>query len=186
VLTGKLASGGFWLGWSAWWAGDAMGVLIVTPVLLLLHGAQRQLRALRWREALVLTVVACVVVPFATHSDLSMLFLVYPLLIWAALRFQLAGSMLCALFASVMVTIAATDQVGPFERLTRIEVMIKLQAFNGGMALTALLLSAVITEQLHTRRSVEQACQELVEVLEHLTAGETPPSRPPMSAKDRL
>jgi integral membrane sensor domain MASE1 len=186
VLTGKLASDAFWLVWSAWWAGDAMGVLIVTPVLLVLHGAQRQLRAPRWKEALALTVVACVVVPFATHSDLSMLFLVYPLLIWAALRFQLAGSMLCALFASVMATVAATDPVGPFERLTHIQVMIQLQAFNGGMALTALLLSALITEQLHTRRSVEQACQELVEVLEHLTAGETPPDRPPTSADDRL
>jgi integral membrane sensor domain MASE1 len=186
VLTGKLASDAFWLVWSAWWAGDAMGVLIVTPVLLVLHGARRQLRAPRWKEALALTVVACVVVPFATHSDLSMLFLVYPLLIWAALRFQLAGSMLCALFASVMATVAATDPVGPFERLTHIQVMIQLQAFNGGMALTALLLSALITEQLHTRRSVEQACQELVEVLEHLTAGETPPDRPPTSADDRL
>jgi hypothetical protein len=80
--------------------------------------------------------------------------------------------MLCALFASVMTTVAATDRAGPFERLTRVEVMMKLQAFNGAMALTALILSAVITEQIHTRRSVERACQELGEVLEHLTAGE--------------
>ncbi len=57
--------------------------------------------------------------------------------------------------------------------------MLKLQAFNGSMALTALLLSAVITEQLNTRRSVERACQELVEVLEHLTGGEPPPGRRP-------
>ena len=180
VLTGKLATDGFWLVWSAWWAGDAMGVLIVTPVLLALYGARRHRCASRWKEAVGLTVVACALVPFAAHSAVSLLFLVYPLLIWAALRFQLAGSMLCALFASVMATIAATDQVGPFARLTGVQVMIKLQAFNGAMALTALLLSAVITEQLNTRRSVEQACQELVEVLEHLTAGENPQSRPPM------
>jgi hypothetical protein len=55
---------------------------------------------------------------------------------------------------------------------------VKLQAFNGTMALTALLLSAVITEQRNTRRSVERACQELVEVLEHMTAGESPHKRP--------
>ncbi|MFG2789766.1 MASE1 domain-containing protein [Streptomyces sp. NPDC048419] len=186
VLTGKLASDGFWVVWSAWWAGDAMGVLIITPVLLVLYEARGRLRAPRWKEAVGLAVAALVVVPFASHSDVSMLFLVYPLLIWAALRFQLAGSMLCALFASVMATIAATDQVGPFARMTRIEVMIKLQAFNGAMALTALLLSAVIIEQLNTRRSVEQACQELVEVLEHLTAGEKPQVRPPDDADERL
>jgi len=185
VLTGKLATDGFWLVWSAWWAGDAMGVLIVTPVLLVLYGARRHRCALRWKEAVLLALITCALVPFATHSSVSLLFLVYPLLIWAALRFQLAGSMLCALFASVMATIAATDQVGPFARLTGVQVMIKLQAFNGAMALTALLLSAVITEQLNTRRSVEQACQELVEVLEHLTAGENPQSRPPMEVDDR-
>lgn len=46
-------------------------------------------------------------------------------------------------------------------------------------ALTAVAagLSAVITEQLNTRRSVERARQELVEVLEHLTAGESAPGR---------
>ncbi|MGW1750345.1 MASE1 domain-containing protein [Streptomyces sp. NPDC002092] len=185
VLTGKLATDGFWLVWSAWWAGDAMGVLIVTPVLLVLYGARRHRDARRWKETVALALITCALVPFAVHSSVGLLFLVYPLLIWAALRFQLAGSMLCALFASVMATIAATDQVGPFARLTGVEVMIKLQAFNGAMALTALLLSAVITEQLNTRRSVEQACQELVEVLEHLTAGENPQSRPPMELDDR-
>ncbi|MFE7170690.1 MASE1 domain-containing protein [Streptomyces sp. NPDC057616] len=186
VLTGKLAGDGFWVVWSAWWAGDAMGVLIITPVLLVLYEARGRLHASRWKETVGLVAAALVIVPYASRSDVSMLFLVYPLLIWAALRFQLAGSMLCALFASVMATVAATDQIGPFARMTRIEVMIKLQAFNGAMALTALLLSAVISEQLNTRRSVEQACKELVEVLEHLTAGENPQVRPPRDTDDRL
>ncbi|MFC9913142.1 MASE1 domain-containing protein [Streptomyces sp. NPDC127197] len=178
VLTGRLAAPEFWPVWMAWWVGDAMGVLIVTPVLLLLHGLRRPLHVTRWKEALGLAVIACGVVPVATHSSVSLLFLVYPLLIWAVLRFQLAGSMLCALFTSIMATVAATDRAGPFAGLTRVEVMTKLQAFNGAMALTALLLSAVITEQRNTRRSVERACQELVEVLEHLTAGESPSGRP--------
>ena len=179
IATGRLEWQGFWAVWLAWWVGDAMGVLIVTPVLLLLSRLRLPVPLSRWKEATGLAVVACCLVPPAAHSPVSLLFLVYPLLIWAALRFQLAGSMLCALFASVMATVAATDRVGPFERLTRVEVMIKLQAFNGAMALTALILSAVITEQIHTRRSVERACQELVEVLEHLTAGEAADGRAP-------
>ncbi|KUN86096.1 hypothetical protein AQJ64_08580 [Streptomyces griseoruber] len=179
ILTGKIAAESFWPVWLGWWVGDAMGVLIVTPVLLLLRTARRPLLLSRWKEAAGLAVICLALVPLATRSTVSLLFLVYPLLIWAALRFLLAGSMLCALFTSVMATIAATDRIGPFARLSRIEVMIKLQAFNGTMALTALLLSAVIMEQRNTRRSVERACQELVEVLEHLTAGEAPPGRQP-------
>ncbi|MDQ0956802.1 integral membrane sensor domain MASE1 [Streptomyces sp. B4I13] len=184
LLTDRLGAHSFWPVWLAWWVGDAMGVLLVTPVLLMLFAVRLPLDLSRWKEATGLALCACVLVPAATRSSVSLLFLVYPLLIWAALRFQLAGSMLCALFTSVLATVAATDAVGPFEGLTRIEVMIKLQAFNGTMALTALLLSAVIAEQRNTRRSVERACQELVEVLEHLTAGEAPPGRPPKDPED--
>ncbi|MEV5876453.1 MASE1 domain-containing protein [Streptomyces sp. NPDC052101] len=177
VLTGKLDADSFGPVWLAWWVGDAMGVLLVTPLLLLLHGARWPPSLARWKEATALTVVACCLVPVAVYSSLSLLYLVYPLLIWAALRFQLVGSVLCALLTSVLASVAATDGVGAFTGLSRIEIMAKLQTFNGSMALTALLLSALITEQRNTRRSVEKACQELVEVLEHLTAGETPRPR---------
>ncbi|MGW3665002.1 MASE1 domain-containing protein [Streptomyces sp. NPDC005141] len=179
VLQDKLAVGDFWPVWLAWWVGDAMGVLIVTPVLLMLYALRAPVALSRWKEAVVLLVAVCVVVPLATRSPISLLFLIYPLLIWAALSFELPGSVVCALFASVMATVAATDQIGPFHQLSHTAVMIKLQAFNGTMALTALLLSAVITEQRNTRRSVELACQELVQVLEHLTAGNPTPRPPP-------
>lgn len=184
IATGKLAAGDFWPVWLAWWVGDAMGVLLVTPVLLMLYTLRTPLNLSRWKEAVLLLVAVCVLVPYATRSSLSLLYLVYPLLIWAALRFELAGSMVCALFASVLATVAATDHTGAFLDLSDTSVMIKLQAFNGSMALTALLLSAVITEQRNTRRSVERACQELVQVLEHLTAGNPPPRSPPTPPED--
>ncbi|GGW76989.1 membrane protein [Streptomyces lucensis JCM 4490] len=178
VLTDAPAAHSFWLIWLAWWVGDAMGVLIVTPLLLLLHGARWPPPLGRWKEATALALAACGLVPLAAFSSVSLLFLVSPLIIWAALRFRFVGSVLCVLLTSVVATIAATDGDGAFAGLSRIEVMLKLQAFNGAMALTALLLSAVITEQRNTRRSVERACLELAEVLEHLTAGEAPRSRP--------
>ncbi|MEV6197884.1 MASE1 domain-containing protein [Streptomyces sp. NPDC051920] len=183
VVTDKLALGGFWPVWLAWWVGDAMGVLIVTPLLLMVYALRVPVNLTRWKEAVVLVIAAGALVPIATRSSISLLFLVYPLLIWAALRFELPGSLACALFASVMATVAATEDVGSFHELSHTEVMIKLQAFNGTMALTALLLSAVITEQRNTRRSVEMACQELVQVLEHLTAG-NPTPRPPPAEED--
>ncbi|MEU6549287.1 MASE1 domain-containing protein [Streptomyces sp. NPDC046915] len=179
VLAGKLAGQDFWLVWLAWWVGDAMGVLIVTPILLVLYRRRRPPRMGRWPEASIVVLVACALVPLATRSHASLLFLVYPLLVWAALRFRLAGSMLCALLTSVLATVAATQRIGAFERLSGVEVMMKLQAFNGTMALTALLLSAVITERHTMRTSVERACQELAEVLEHLTAGDVPHGRAP-------
>ncbi|WP_167540273.1 MASE1 domain-containing protein [Streptomyces viridosporus] len=95
------------------WVGDAMGVLIVTPVLLLIRRAHPVLRRSRLAEAAGPAVIEGCAVPPATHHPLGLLFLVHPLPIWAALRFQLAGSMLCALFASVMATVAATRRASP-------------------------------------------------------------------------
>ncbi|MER7490476.1 MASE1 domain-containing protein [Streptomyces sp. NPDC126497] len=184
VGTGDLPAGDFWGVWLAWWVGDAMGVLLVTPVLLLLPRVRAPARPRRWKEAVGLAAVAGCLVPLATFSPASLLFVIYPLLILAALRFELPGSMLCALFSSVLATSAAADRTGPFQHLSDVEVMVNLQAFNGAMALTSLLLSAVITEQHNTRRSVERACQELVEVLEHLTAGEAA-ARPPRDEDGR-
>ncbi|MEZ7004810.1 MASE1 domain-containing protein [Streptomyces sp. AD55] len=169
--TDRLDTAHFWTVWLAWWAGDAMGVVIVTPMLLLLYRARWPPPTRRWREAVGLALVLCVLIPLVTRSSIGLMFLVFPLLIWAALRFELAGSMPCALLASVLVTVTASDGAGAFGRLSPDQVMLKLQAFNGAIGLTALLLSAVITEQHNTRRSVERACQELVEALEHLSAG---------------
>ncbi|MFG3200256.1 MASE1 domain-containing protein [Streptomyces sp. NPDC048208] len=186
VVTDRMPAHTFWTVWLAWWVGDAMGVLLVTPLLLLLSHARGFLPTPRRWEAAALALVAACVIPPAVFSDFSLLFLVYPLIIWGALRFELVGSMLCALATSVLAALAANDGAGAFRGLSRVEIMAKLQGFNGTMALTALLLSAVITEQRHTRRSVEQACEELVEVLEHLTAGEAPPPRPAPEDADPL
>ncbi|MDN3290095.1 MASE1 domain-containing protein [Streptomyces thermocarboxydus] len=175
VVSGDLPAGRFWSVWLPWWVGDAMGVLLIAPVLLVLPRVRSPAHWTRWKEALVLMAVAGAVVPFATQSTGSLLFIVYPLLTWSALRFELPGSALCALFSSVLATAAATERSGPFAHVPDMQIMINLHAFNAAAALTALLLSAVVTEQHNTRRSVEQACQELVEVLEHLTAGEALP-----------
>ncbi|MEV7867176.1 MASE1 domain-containing protein [Streptomyces sp. NPDC088124] len=201
VLSDRLPKHGFWQTWTAWWTGDAMGVLVVTPLVLLLRrvplpwagrgrderrgeGAAEGTgtgtgtgtgpgngpgRGRRWVEAAALLVTAVVVTPVAARSPLCLLFLVFPLLIWAALRFQLAGSAPCALLVSVVVILAATDHVGPFAHHDFTQTMISIQALNGSVALTGLLLAAIVTEQRNIRRKVEQACMELAEVVGRLT-----------------
>ncbi|OEJ29229.1 hypothetical protein AR457_04660 [Streptomyces agglomeratus] len=172
VLSGNLPLSSFWPVWAAWWAGDAMGVLVVTPLLAVLRRVRMPHDASRWAEVLALAVTAAVVASLATRSEMSVLFLVFPLLIWAALRFQLAGSAPCAVFVSVLAISSAIDRDGPFADHSLFEVMLTLQALNGSAALTALLLAAIITEQQHVRLKIELACQELAEVVEHLAPGE--------------
>ncbi|MGW7462416.1 MASE1 domain-containing protein [Streptomyces sp. NPDC054797] len=168
VLTGDLPWSRFWPVWSAWWAGDAMGVLVLTPLLLVLRRARMPRDGYRGAEAAALVVASVVVTLVATRSSLSVLFLVFPLLIWAAVRFQHAGSAPCALLVSVLAISAATDHTGPFADHSLLEVMVNLQALNGAAALTGLLLSALVTEQNNIRLRIEQVCEDLAELVDHL------------------
>ncbi|MCX4450858.1 MASE1 domain-containing protein [Streptomyces sp. NPDC087866] len=171
VVDGKLPLGDFGSVWAAWWAGDVMGVLVVTPVLLVLERVRLPRLTDRWMEAGALSVVAVAGTLMATRSSLSMLYLVFPILIWAALRFQLPGSAPCAMLVSVLAIVAGTDGAGPFADHTIVEVMINLTVLNGAVALTALLLAAVVAEQQNIRHRIEHACEELAEVVDQLAPG---------------
>ncbi|MGW1818706.1 MASE1 domain-containing protein [Streptomyces sp. NPDC002125] len=168
LLSGSLPADQFWQVWSAWWAGDAMGVLMVTPLLLVLRKARMPRLDDRWAEALALALVAVAATVVATRSSLSMIYLLFPVLVWAALRFQLAGSAPCALLMSVMAIIAGTGGVGPFEDHSVLEVMLNLSILNGCVALTALLLAAIVTEHNNIRHETEVACEELAALVEEL------------------
>ncbi|WP_406135556.1 MASE1 domain-containing protein [Streptomyces sp. NBC_01089] len=172
AVTGELPLRDFWAVWSAYWAGDAMGVLIVTPVLLVLARFRLPRAADRWLEGTALAVAAVVVSLVATRSTLTLLFLVFPLLIWAALRFELAGSAPCACLASVLAVLSATGREGPFRHRSLFEVTANVAVFNGSVALTALLLAAIVTEQKNIRSKIELACLELADLVEQLAPGQ--------------
>lgn len=185
VVDGELPVGDFWSVWAAWWAGDVMGVLVVTPLLLVLCRARMPRLPDRWAEAGALAVVAVVGTMVATHSTLSMLYLVFPIIVWAALRFQLAGSAPCALLVSVLAIVAGTDRVGPFAGHTIVEVMINLTVLNGAVALTSLLLAAIVAEQRHIRLRIERACEELAEVVDQLAPGRSAAAWPSRAKDER-
>jgi integral membrane sensor domain MASE1 len=187
VLSGALPAAGFWPTWSVWWTGDAMGVLVVTPMLLVLRRARwpTGVRLLRWVEAMALA--ACTVGAMALAvNHASMLFLVFPCLMWAAFRFQLAGAAPCALLVSTLAILAAARGSGPFAGGTLLTNMVILQAFDGAAALTALLLAALISERRLTYQEIERVCEELAEMVAQVRPGESttyltrrPPAREP-------
>ncbi|MEU2430090.1 MASE1 domain-containing protein [Streptomyces sp. NPDC007861] len=167
VLAGAVEGGDFWPTWSVWWTGDAMGVLVVTPLLLVLRRIRwpRGAGAGRWAEAVALLVSTLLVMLLATTASATLLFLAFPVLIWAAFRFRLAGAAPCALAVSTMAILAAAHGRGPFTGQDLFSSMVTLQAFNGSTALTALLLSAVITERNATHEEIKRVCARLEEIV---------------------
>lgn len=165
VMSGALPAEEFWPTWSVWWTGDAMGVMVVTPFLLVVRNARLPygIGPARWVEAVALGVCTLGITLLATGNRASLLFLVFPFLIWAAFRFERAGAAGCALAVSTLAILAAGRMTGPFADHGLLTNMITLQAFNGTIALTALLLAAIVTERNRTYREIKRLCTQLSE-----------------------
>ncbi|MEU6218260.1 MASE1 domain-containing protein [Streptomyces sp. NPDC047022] len=184
-LAHALPPSGFWPTWWVWWTGDTMGVLVVAPVLLVLRSAHWPKHAppSRWEEATLL-VAATIGVGLLENASAPLTFLAFPLLTWAAFRFQLAAAAPCALAVSICAILAATRRTGPFAGHTLLTNMIALQAFNGAAAMTALLLSAAITERNETQRKIEETCKRLAELAARFAPDTGDPSVPPGGRAD--
>ncbi|MFF3515244.1 MASE1 domain-containing protein [Streptomyces sp. NPDC002573] len=180
-LAHALPTNGFWSTWWVWWTGDTMGVLVVTPVLLVLRSTHwpKLAPAIRWEEGAVL-VTAALGVGFLENAPVPLIFLAFPLVTWAAFRFQLSGAAPCALAASTGAILAATRRSGSFAGHTVLTDMVALQAFNGAASMTALLLSAAITERNQAQAKIEETCRRLAEMTARITPDTGGPSTPPV------
>ena len=154
--------------WWQWWLGDAMGALVVAPVLLtwrtpplLSRPPQRLLEA----GALFGALVAVTQIVFggwftAEPANWPLAFTAFPLVIWAALRFGPPGAATASLAVSAFATWGTVRRVGPFLGKTPTESLLVLQIFMSAVAVTALVLAAVITQ----RRRAEEAARALAGV----------------------
>jgi PAS domain S-box-containing protein len=165
LVAGQISAADYWQTWAVWWAGDSMGVLVVAPLLLVVwnqaHGLYRSPKRF---ELLELLGVLCVLLVFsllAVTAGVSVLFLVLPVVGWAAWRFQLWGAAPAALLVSSAATWAAVQDRGPFEGSTLLDKMITLQGFNATVALTAFLLAALVAERARSREALERGAADL-------------------------
>ena len=146
VLSGAVPTSGYASTWAVWWAGDAMGVLLVAPLLLSLK-PRPGVRPLGWRDSIELFVLLCgvgVVTYFLFENRFRLEYLVLPLIAVAAWRFRLRGAAPAALIASVVAVWSAVQGTGPFATESLLEKMVTLQAFNVSVSLSSFVLAAFV------------------------------------------
>jgi integral membrane sensor domain MASE1 len=167
AATLSVAGADFWSTWWVWWTGDAIGVLVVVPVVLVAATTRfpRRVRPARWVEAALLFATLVLVTWVAMHAGARLLFLVFPVLIWAASRFRQKGAAPGNLVVTVAAVLTAAAGEGPFAGMDLLPTMITLQAFNSSATLTALLLAAVTDERDEAQHSVHRAVHQLSEAV---------------------
>ncbi len=151
------------MAWRVWWLGDLMGDLIVAPLLLsLVERAGRRKPPYRWKEAvglsaslLAISLIAFGAFPILT-SRLIHPYVVFPVLIWAALRFLVLGAAGANLIVAGTSVWATVDGRGPFSGGTLGENLFQQQIFMAVVALTTLILGAAAAERRRAIRLRDQ------------------------------
>lgn len=154
--------------WRTWLLGDTAGALIVLPLCLTWADPRRAWRRVRRFEGAVVIVLVAVFAAIAVLSSAPLTYLTFPALIWAAFRFGPPGVTLAtALMAGITIGITA-DRVGAFYKQPIDNRTLSTQLYLLVGALTALFLSAVVSERQRSaaelavakRRETERAIEQ--------------------------
>jgi anti-anti-sigma factor len=159
--------------WRTWWLGDMGGDLIVAPPLLI-AAARRAYRRLPGGllEGVALTLILLGVSLFVFSQSTSVVYVVFPLLIWAALRFWQPGAAFGSLLVAAVAVTFTANGIGPFAMHDPDERLLLAQTFTAVTGIAALILAAVTRE----RRRAEDAEREIAETLQQSLLPDAPPS----------
>jgi signal transduction histidine kinase len=140
-----------------WTLGDAAGVLVVAPFVL--TWATAGLWAIHRRELMEGTVVLAVLVALAELTpQRDVPYIVFPVLLWAAVRFGPRGAATAVLVVCSITVWNTAQNDGPFVRDSITESLLATQLFIAVSALTSLVLAAETAER--TRAGVALAASE--------------------------
>jgi diguanylate cyclase (GGDEF)-like protein/PAS domain S-box-containing protein len=159
-----VSSGALPTAWRTWWLGDLCGDLLVAPFVLVFGSDLRRNvrpRPERVLEALVLLVALAGVSWLVFSSHVSRTFVIFPLMIWATLRFRQRGVVAASLIVAGVAADFTARGMGPFVAGTPDGDLLLSQAFVGVTALLWLLLAAVTAEREHAEEKLTRAYGEL-------------------------
>jgi signal transduction histidine kinase len=176
IISGKLAGIGFpqppGPTLSIWWLGDAMGALVaapffltwVEPVALPAVSKARLIESLLLFVILVSVSLVVFAEPALSHAArYPLAYLISPLLLWAAFRFEMRGAT-TAIFVVVLFAVWGTVQgIGPFSGPSPHKNLVLLWAFTSVMAVTTLVLTAMIVERRRVDAERAQLQRQLLQ-----------------------
>ena len=130
-----------------WWLGDAAGALVVVPLAIAWSEPLPSWSRGRSLEAAVLLVAIAGVSQYALSRDRPLTYLVFPALIWAALRFGRRGASLAVAIVVGFTAWNTAHYAGPFAFQSITDSVLSTQLFIAVAALATLCLAAVVTER---------------------------------------
>jgi PAS domain S-box-containing protein len=174
-IAGSAAATPYGSAWALWWLGDAMGILLLAPLLLV--WATRP-----WRMPARARIAEGVVLATVLGGTSAAVFLgglwrypypIFPLLVLATLRFRQKGAATGTFIVAAFAIAGAVSGQTPLGSgpTTAVEILQGLLAFS---AVSLLVLGATLTERDEAERELRQAAAKLAEAqqLSHIGSWE--------------
>jgi PAS domain S-box-containing protein len=166
-LGGVLRTTAWFTPTAVWWTGDVLGALLVAPVLIAWFTEPPPTRAVRGALEVALLCLGTALaaelglghllpVPSLLRR-LDYLYLLFPFVIWAALRFGSRGASLMTFVIAVVAVWRTIAGGGPFNTDTGGGTLLAVGCYLGIVAVTGLLLAAAVT---HERETATTALRE--------------------------
>lgn len=159
--------------WLQWWAGDALAILAITP-LLLVFTSKTQLRRIDWKspailEELSFLILLCVFSGLILSSSPVLvkilghktLYLLVPVLLWGAIRFDQRGATLATFVISITAVWNTAHSIGPFSQDFFAANLLHLMVFALTMTLTGLFVGSIVSQRGIERLQLKQNQLEL-------------------------
>lgn len=156
-LLGTMPGNQFLPTWITWWLGDAMGILLITPFIL--SWFQSRPRHHSWKEYLetfiwlsFLMSASWMILCSRTRTAFyryPLEYLIFPFVVWASFRFGQRSVSLANLIVAGYAILGLAREGSPFLKLadTIAQATLSLQAFVIIVAITSLILNAIVAER---------------------------------------
>lgn len=156
--------------WITWWIGDLLGALVITPFLLV--WANPPTFASNWKAYLegIVQLILLGILSWYVFNDRppspilheALLYVIFPVTIWAAFRFGQRGASTAILLVSAVAIWGTSQGFGPFAMDSTNDSLVLLQTFLGVVSLTMLILASTMIERRTANEILSQRVNDLV------------------------
>jgi two-component system CheB/CheR fusion protein len=148
--------------WLVWWIGDALAALIITPLILVWsRGRYPQPRGFLEKTLMLIGVIVAAGIVFSLPPSFPAAYMVYPFLIWAALRLGPAYATAASLLVNAIAVAGTLLGHGPFAGSGPERGLVLVQCFMAVGATTALILAAIAAESRSAHVRADRSEQRL-------------------------
>jgi signal transduction histidine kinase len=165
-IGGTVTASTFQNTWTAWWVGDMLGIIVVTPLLLVLADNRRKITLKKLHEpflaAIILALICIASLSGIIWQHLEpniFVYLIFPPLLWIAFRYGQRGSV-NAIFIVTVIALFYSTIASPAHSTNQVsQSLILLQRFIGIVSATFMIICAILAER-HLAEANERKLRE--------------------------